>query len=317
MIFSTVSQFQIAPKKMAQGSRRLAPACLVLILFLQPLFLQPADASVTLDFNTLPGGGLVEHGRIINSQYSSSHGVTISAVNVGGGPDLVVAFDTSKTGTRDPDLEGPFTGGNIDHHTFLGNVLIIQEDREGIADGAVDGVVNHPDDEGSRPAGSIFFDFDNPITEIGFDLLDVEGPSEYGRNSGYVASFFAAGVELARVGFNEFITSTSLFYDSTVKYGNNSANRIQPITAGDLSRFTNTILETFNHVEINFGGSAAIDNLVFTPFTPASQSAVPEVSSVLVWGLLGLTVGSGYRRRKRTFSNFNFANSASSIRGRL
>ncbi len=267
--------------------RLLVGACLAIVLFLQQ-----ADASVTLDFNTLPGGGLIEHGRIINSQYFLSNGVTISGDNVGGGPDLVVAFDTSETGTRDPDLEDPFSGGNIDPQTFLGNVLIIQENSWGSADG----IVNHPDDEGSRPAGSIFFDFTDPITEIGFDLLDVEGPDEYGSNSGYVASFFINNQELARVGFNEFIDSGSLFYDSTVAYGNNSANRIQPITAAKLSTFANTVIEKFDRVEINFGGSAAIDNLVYTSFAPPNQ-AIPEASSVLIWALLGLTAG-GYKRRR-------------------
>jgi len=285
---STMNRLLSVPKTALQRCRLLGCACLAIVFFMQQ-----ANASVTLDFNTLPGGGAIEHGRIINSQYFASDGVTISGVNRGGGPDLVVAFDTSKTGTRDRDLEDPFTGGNIPSNTFLGNVLIIQENNWGSSDG----VVNYPDDEGTRPAGSIFFDFDDPITEISFDLLDVEGPDEFGDSAGYVASFFdGSGVELARVGFGEFITSSSLFYDSTVEYGNNSANRIQPITAANLSELTGDVIENFSRVEINFGGSAAIDNLVYTSFISPNQ-VIPEASSVLIWALLGLTVGGCKRRQ--------------------
>ena len=111
-----------------------------------------------LDFESLM------HGEIVGGQFSVSHGVTISATNIGGGPDLAIAFDSTKTGTADPDLEDPWTfmgsTGNIPEGTILGKVLIIAENDE---DKNNDNLIDSPDDEGSRPAGSIFFDFDFPL----------------------------------------------------------------------------------------------------------------------------------------------------------
>jgi len=183
------------------------------------------------------------------------------------------------------------------------SALIIQENDYGIDDGVAD----HP-----RPAGSIFFDFENPITAIGFDLLDIETSGEFLNNdpsnssspagtrttSGYVG-FFENDVEVARVGFNEFTAGGAFRTDnSDVEFGNNSANRFEPITVADLNGFASTTVANFDRIEFNFGGSGAVDNLTYTSFTsPPSPAEVPEASSVLIWALLGLTVG-GYRRRQ-------------------
>jgi len=232
--------------------------------------------SQTIDFESYV------HGRILNTQEA---GVTISAVNRGGGPDLAVVFDSRMRQTRDPDLEGPngsngswAGGGNLAPNAILGNMLIVQENSVGIADGVAD----RPDDEGSRPAGSIMFDFDKAITSFGFDLIDVEGPSEFGQDSGYFATFFGA-LSQVRVSFAEFITPGTLFHDPSVAYGNNSANRIKPITAQSLG------LDSFWRVEINFGGSAAIDNVQYT--------AVPTPGAFAGAGLLGLIM-LGRRARR-------------------
>ncbi len=221
------------------------------------------------------------HGMIVNTQYGSTLGLTISADNVGGGPDLAVVFDSTIRGsTPDPDLVGPpapedWDRGNLAPDTVLGLMLIIAENDRDRDD---DGVLDNPDDEGSRPAGSIYFDFDQPVHSFGFDLVDVEGPAEYGRDSGYFAVFYdPQGAQLARVGFSQFVTPGDPFYDPTIEFGNNSANRIQPIGASQFG------LASFGRVQINLGGSGAVDNLTFS--TPAPTGLVGLLAVLLVGGL--------------------------------
>jgi len=205
------------------------------------------------------------------------------------GPDLGVIFDSNDfSEPEDRDLQGPSWsgGGNLAidaDNTVLDKLLIIQED--GFDDGGV--ISTDPDDEGSRPAGSIYFDFNTAIDSFGFDLVDVEGPTEFGHDSGYSAAFFDMnGVELARVGFGDFITNGDPFFDSTVGFGDNSANRISPITAAALG------VNPFSRVEINLGGSAAVDNITYTVAVPLPSAAFAG------FGLLG-GLGGVSRWQKR------------------
>ena len=210
--------------------------------------------ALVLDFDDLP------QGDIVSLQFLKTNGVSISANNFGNGPGLAIIFDSLNPTGGDNDLAGPpWEGGNLaSGNTVLGKILIIAENDVDM-DG--DGLIDLPDDEGNRPAGSIYFDFEDPMCSVGFDLIDVEGPSEFGSNSGFVATFFMGGTELARVGFDQFINENSMFYDSTVEYGNNKANRISPITVDALSSFTGTSITAFDKVEFNLGGSSAIDNI--------------------------------------------------------
>ena len=77
--------------------------------------------------------------------------------------------------------------------------------------------------------------------------------------------------------------STSPFFDVTDSSGNNSANRIDPIIAMQQG------WSQFGCTEINFGGSASLDNIRFHP--------LPEPASMLLVGS-GLIVLAGIGRKK-------------------
>jgi len=211
----------------------------------------PLANAETYDFESLI------HGEIVNSQFAPM--LTISAINPNRSHDLAAAFDTSLLGTSDPDLEGPpWAGGNLatsDTETQLGRALIIAEN----AIGADDGFLDDPDDEGSRPAGQLIFDFSRTVDMFGFDVIDIEGNvSEFSR-----IEFFRDDISVATVGFDEFSNVASAFFDATIVFGNNTANRISPITADGLVDFGfGDAAGGFNRVIIHAGGSSAYDNIV-------------------------------------------------------
>jgi len=197
------------------------------------------------------------HGEIVNTQFAPF--LTISAINPNRAHDLAAAFDTSLLGTSDPDLQGPpWAGGNLaisDDKTQLGRALIIAEN----AIGGDDGFLDDPDDEGSRPAGQLIFDFSRTIDMFGFDVIDIEGNvSEFSR-----LEFFRDDVSVATVGFDSFSSVASSFFDATIVFGNNTANRISPITADGLvdAGFADAA-GGFDRVIIHAGGSSAYDNIV-------------------------------------------------------
>ena len=202
----------------------------------------PASAQ-TFDFESLV------HGEIVSNQFAPD--LTISGININRSFDIVAAFDTGLIGTADPDLEGPpWAGGNLavdDDNVALGKALIIAE----INTGAGDGVLDNPDDEGRRAAGSITFAFNRDIDLIGFDIIDIEGVVVEGSS----LDFFDDGVLVASVDFNDFVDAGSIFFDASIVFGNNHANRFSPITAAQLGG-------SFDEVTLNLGGSGAIDNLV-------------------------------------------------------
>ena len=275
----------------------------VLVLTIQALGAAPlleGGVIQTQTFNDLT------HGQIVDNEFSNGiNGFTVSGANIGGGPDLIVAFDTFEQNTEDPDLEDPFDIGNANTSEIFRDLqdpnisgsntsrffdaLVIQEN--GQEDPNNKGFINtDPDDEGTRPAGTIQLDFESPISRFGFDLLDVENVGEEFN------LVFSSGDEvLATVPFEEFVTNdattSGLFFDETIVFGNNSANRIVPITSSRLRAFTgNNLIESFDQIAINLGGSGAVDNIVFENF-------VPEPTSAVSWLMIGAAF-VGFRRRQ-------------------
>ncbi len=205
----------------------------------------------TFDFEGLA------HGEIVNTQYAPL--LTVSAVNPNRGHDIAAAFDTSLIGTLDPDLEGPpWAGGNLaisQTETQLGRALIIAEN----AVGAGDGILDNPDDEGSRPAGQLILQFSRTINTFGFDVIDIEGIILEGSS----LEFFRDDVLVATVEFADFTTVASDFYDATIVFGDNTANRVAPISASALvSAGFASASDGFDRVVINVGGSSAFDNII-------------------------------------------------------
>ncbi|MFN7021829.1 MAG: hypothetical protein ACK4WH_10950 [Phycisphaerales bacterium] len=188
------------------------------------------------------------HGTILSNQFASQGLANISAVNPNRSFDLAAIFDTTRTGTADPDLEDPWDGGNLPSDLILRNLVIIAENNTG----AGDGVLDNPDDEGNRPAGTLFFDFSRPVTFFGFDVVDIEGVIQESSR----VEFFAGGSSVGSVTFAQFVTFGSPYFDPTVVFGDNFANRIRPIPASDFGA------DGFDRVAVHLGGSAGIDNLI-------------------------------------------------------
>ncbi len=241
------------------------------------ILLGSTGANATIITFDEAGPGLT-HGTTVDTQYQGiPWGATISAVNAISGPDLAVAFDSTANPTADGDLEDPFSVGNLANlnpETNLGNMLIIQENFNGPAD-----------DEGSMPAGTITIAFNQLYDSFGLDLVDIES----GEESGYSIEFYNGGL-VATIEFSDLtdVADTAGFYQSDITWGNNSANRVDAIS-----------VFAFNEVRINFGGSGAIDNLVFEDSGgPGTED--PEVPEPATMALLGLGLaGFAARSRKR------------------
>ena len=204
-------------------------------------------ASASLAGNTVFDFEGLAHGEIVNSQLAPM--LMVSGVNNARSFDLVAAFDTRLTGTADEDLEGPsWDGGNLAvSNAVLGNVLILATNDNG----AGDGILDDPNDEGARPAGSITFSFSESIGLFGFDLVDIEGVILEASS----LEFSLNGQSVGSVSLADFTDSSSAYYDASISFGDNHANSFRPITSSDLGSL-------FDEVTLNLGGSGAIDNIV-------------------------------------------------------
>ena len=250
------------------------------------LLLRASAASavpIVLDFDTRDDGVTdIVHGEVLTDQYLPNFGVSVAGFNDWGPEDYAVAFDSTLTGTRDPDLEGPpppgvWDGGNL-VGVELGNLAIIQENSFDFDVSGIPLVVDKPDDEGRRPAGKIVIDFSTDMLHLEFDIVDREGDVE----DGYV-EFWDDGVTLNSINFEEFATFGSAHYDPTVVFGNNTANHISTI---DLTAIGVT---TFDRLVFRVGGSGAFDNITVNP--------IPEPGSAALFCAGALLVGFVLKRR--------------------
>ncbi|NND59610.1 MAG: PEP-CTERM sorting domain-containing protein [Gammaproteobacteria bacterium] len=208
-----------------------------------------AASALVLDFEGFAAG------TIIDDEYFTTFGVTISAINSGSSPDIAVVFDSNNPTGGDSDLGAPFApaAGNPFGSISPGNLLILQENNCP-ASGCV------PDDQGARPAGTISFVFENAVMIESLDFFDIEGP------------------EIGDV----------VLYDAL---GNTMATFAIPDTGGD-NFWARLIMNVdgVSAIDVNMGGSGAIDNLQFSPVP------VPAALPLFFGGLTLL----GFMRRRRS-----------------
>lgn len=236
------------------------------------------------------------HGTILNGVDLGP--LTADADNFHSRTDLLVAFDTTRTGTRDSDLQGPngsggsWSRGNLQGSSAdVGTILIIQEINRRFA-GYTDAnktAVKKPDDEGRRSGGSqpgageINFNFHQGIDAFGFTLIDVEETGEFNKETGFFA-LFEGGGKTTKVSFADLIDSNSVYYDASIEFGDNSANRIEALTAHELG------LDRIERATINLGGSGGVGELKVTG-VPTPTAAIAGLA------LMGALLG---RRDKRS-----------------
>ena len=206
-----------------------------------------ANAAV-IDFEGLLAG------TIVDDEYAPD--LTVNVDNRGGGPDVGVVFDTLNPTGRDYDLGGPFDSNNpllADNYT-AGNVLIIHETHN-----CDSNFCSNPDDEGSRPAGTFFFDFSSAVTLQSIDFFDVETAENGSGPNNSIRLFDAAD--------NEIMPGT--FFT--------------PDTGGD-NMWDQLVfnVDGVKRIELNLGGSGAIDNITY------SVIPIPSAIWLFATGLIGL-----------------------------
>lgn len=218
------------------------------LLTLPLLFACATSHATIIDFEGFAAG------TIIDDEYAN---VVISATNPGTDRDLAVIFDTENVTGKDYDLGQPFTPGDFNP----GNVLIIQERTDNCSANSCP----EPDDEGSRPAGELIFDFLNPVMLQSIDFFDIEASEN--KNNPFARIFlYDAGDILLGLGL--FVPGTG---------GDNTWARFDFGTDTLISKLV-----------IGLGGSGAVDRLVYN---------VPEPGTLALFGA-GL-LGFGIIRRKR------------------
>lgn len=258
--------------------RFLKPSLICLTILLSFSFTVNAGITV-LDFDSF------QNGQIIDDEYLTSYGVKINSINYkGDSADIQgrqVTFNTMNNRSEDDDLE--FRNRNNDYrkrrsefkYTALnmegyqgnsnpGNVLILQENDKGCADGVCD----KPDDESTRAAGYFEFSFTSLVSILNIDFFDVED------SAGQDKKFYAIQ-----------------FFDEA----NNEIHQdhyVPKMGDGQFVRQAFTGIDNVKRLVLNMPGSGAIDNLAFR------TAEVPEPSTLAIL-FVALGFSLRYKRMKK------------------
>lgn len=228
--------------------------------------------TVTLDFDAVGDGGVVSDGTSSIGVYS---GISISALNTGGGPNLAVAYDSGGAIGRDSDLEenrraskftdaATGTGG----HTGFGNLLIVQENSTGCSTGSCD----NPDDEAG--GGYLRFAFEQLHLFRTFDYFDVDGAPDQQAETIAVKLFTSEGFEWS----DPVNGSDVLMIDDLLSTGGDNTFRT----------YVFDVPEFVYGIEFEFSSSGAIDNLVLETPNAQVEVSAPGVVLIFALGLIGL-----------------------------
>ena len=237
--------------------------------------------SVTLDFDAVGDGTIVSDGTSSSGLYS---GISISALNTGGGPNLAVAYDSGGAIGRDNDLEENRYGSRFTNaatgtggFTGFGNLLIVQENANGCGTG---GTCAQPDDEAG--GGFLRFAFDSVHVLESFDYFDIDGAPDQQAESIAVRLFTTAGFD-----WSDSANGTDvILLDDLLATGGDNTFRTYMLE-GPLAVFG---------IQFEFSSSGAIDNLVLnTPFT-ATEIPEPGTLALLMSGLLAAGRLAGRRK---------------------
>lgn len=216
----------------------------------------------------------LEHGSFFTgNEYAGLGGGVTFNVDSNGKHDQLIIFDTDNTsGTADPDLEGPFIGGNLKNVKGLGNALIIAEN---IIDQDNNGLVDSPDDEAAGGTIGVIFGNAN-VNQVGFSMYDTPE-----NRKADVSVVFSDGKGNSTTWRAPELIAHGNTSGNPVEFGNHYANNFSGITASQLG------LSNIKSIDFNIE-SGAIDSLHYC--------VVPEPSSV---ALLGVGLAAGLMRRKR------------------
>ncbi|MEM1098861.1 MAG: hypothetical protein AAGH92_08730 [Planctomycetota bacterium] len=168
-------------------------------------------------------------------------------------------------------FDGQWDGGNIAPTNGLGDGLVIA--------GRIPAQIL----EARENPGTMYFHFEQPATRFGLVLVDVDN-DETDPSTGYFLSFSYQGTVVDTVSYADFTTPGSDFYDETIEFGNNTANRFKAISISDLGDGS---FERVDKVAFTPGGSAVVGEVSYAVPTPTALAA----------GVSLLALGALRRRR--------------------
>jgi hypothetical protein len=238
---------------------------------LAALFAATSAQALTIDFESRPNGE------------AGPFQVTFPGLTVDVSADVPPPGDHAGLAIFDSDPAGPNAGGDdADLLVDTGNILILQNGDAPYTTQTVPGIFDTPNDD--EDGGIFYFDFNSPVFMASIDLIDINAggmlsvilrDGSTGSRTYLVPNGWTGDVAAGDVGI-QTLDLTTLADQIGVGPGMLIA------TASESAGFdANDVVQ----VEINFGGSAAVDNVTF----------IPEPGTAMLVGL-GLAA-MGARRR--------------------